>query len=77
MSDQEEGVEGVLAMPITLTTRKGEKSFPSVECPKCGHLAQWQGVPFYRAGGHLLITYACIEDDGCGSVGSRPLREGV
>lgn len=75
MSDQEEGVVGESVMPITLTTRKGEKSFPSVDCPYCGHKAQWQGIPFYRAGGHLFITYACVEDDGCGSVGSRPLRD--
>jgi len=70
-------VEGESVEPIVITTRKGEKPFPSVKCPRCGTMAHWQGVPFYRSGGHLLITYACVEDDGCGSVGSRPLREGV
>jgi len=77
MSDQAEGVEGASVEPIAITTRKGEKPFPSVDCPRCGVKAHWQGVPFYRAGGHLLITYACVEDEGCGSVGSRPLREEV
>ncbi|CAB4177628.1 hypothetical protein UFOVP1344_35 [uncultured Caudovirales phage] len=79
MSDQSEGVEGDVESPdsqkISVLVRKGEKPFPSVECPRCGKAAAWQGVPFYRAGGHLFITYACVEDDGCGSVGSRPLRE--
>lgn len=66
-------VGGVDTQPIVITQRKGEKPFPSVVCPHCGKAAEWQGKPHY--GRRVFITYACVEDDGCGAVGSRPLRE--
>jgi hypothetical protein len=63
--------------PIVITQRKGEKPFPSVSCPRCGKAAEWQGKPFYKRDNSqsVFITYACVEADGCGAVGSRPLRE--
>jgi hypothetical protein len=64
--------EGSTVEPIVLVQRKGEKAFPSIACPRCGKAAVWQGVPHY--GWRVFITYACVEDDGCGAVGSRPLR---
>ena len=67
-----ENTEGSIVEPIVVVRRKGEKAFPSVPCPRCGKAAVWQGIPHY--GRRVLITYACVEDDGCGAVGSRPLR---
>jgi predicted RNA-binding Zn-ribbon protein involved in translation (DUF1610 family) len=64
--------EGSIVEPIVLVQRKGEKAFPSVPCPRCGKAAVWIGRPDYAR--RVLATYACIEDDGCGATGSRPLR---
>jgi len=64
--------EGSTVEPIVITQPKGGKPYPSVVCPRCGKAAVWQGVPHY--GRRVFITYACVEDDGCGAVGSRPLR---
>lgn len=60
---------------IQIVRGKGEKAFPAVVCPICGKWAHWQGIPSYTKHGRVMITYACVEDDGCGSIGSRPLRE--
>ena len=75
MSESYEG-EVVEATPVVLHTPKsGGKPFPSVDCPACKRKAVWIGRPSYSSRGHRFITYACVEDDGCGSEGSRPLRE--
>lgn len=73
MPDQEEGVVGVMLIAIVYT--KGSKPYPAVDCPRCGKSAPWLGIASYTRNGHRFITYACVEDDGCGAVGSRPLRE--
>jgi hypothetical protein len=62
----------VVSQPIVIVRHKGEKAFPSVPCPRCGKDAVWIGRPDY--GKRVFVTYACVEDDGCGAVGSRPLR---
>ena len=62
----------VESQPIVIVRHKGEKAFPSVPCPRCGKAAVWIGRPDY--GKRVFVTYACVEDDGCGAVGSRPLR---
>jgi hypothetical protein len=73
---QGEGGHSVKTFYVQMVNRKGEKSFPAVECPVCGKWAHWQGVPSYTRNARVMITYACVEDDGCGAIGSRPLREG-
>lgn len=64
--------EGSIVEPIVIVRRKGEKAFPSITCPRCGKAAVWIGRPDYAR--RVFATYACVEDDGCGAVGSRPLR---
>jgi hypothetical protein len=75
MSEESEGVVAEV-LPIAIVYPKGGKPYPAVDCPRCGKSAPWLGVAQYTRNGHRFITYACVEDDGCGAVGSRPLREG-